>query len=179
MPIPSRKELLRLASKIKLLILDVDGILTDGRIVYSSAGEQIQYFHVHDGFGLKLLMRSGVDVALLSARGGRALEIRAKELNIENLYQGKSEKLAIYLEIKKKFGLKDQEIAFMGDDWVDLPLLTRVGLAVTVPNCAEPIHKYVHYITEKQGGFGAVRELCNLILEGKGLLSDYLDQLLE
>lgn len=178
MPLLNKKELLKAAEKIKLLILDVDGILTNGTIVYSSNGEQIQSFHVHDGFGLKLLMKSGVHVALLSARGGKALEKRAKELGIKDLYQGKSDKLLIYSEIKERLGLEDNQIAFMGDDWVDLPLLSRVGLAATVPNCAEPVQEYVHYISEKEGGFGAVRELCNLILEAKGKLGHYLDQYL-
>ncbi len=178
MPLLKRKDLIAAASNIQMLILDVDGILTDGRIVYTSAGEQVQAFHVHDGFGIKLLMKSGVDVVLLSARGGTALEKRANELGIEALYQGKSDKLAVYEEIKGRFGVQDQYIAFMGDDWMDLPVLKKVGLAVTVADCAEAVKDQVHYITSKKGGMGAVREVCDLILEAKGMLDRYLERFL-
>ena len=166
------------ASHIKMLVLDVDGILTDGRIVYTSKGEQIQAFHVHDGFGLKLLMKSDIKVVLLSARGGRALEKRAKELGIRDLYQDRSDKLMIYEQIKHRFGLEDKQVAFMGDDWMDLPILTRVGLSATVPDCVEAVKERVHYITSREGGRGAVREVCELILRSKDLLGSFLDQFL-
>ncbi|MCK4425874.1 MAG: HAD hydrolase family protein, partial [Deltaproteobacteria bacterium] len=127
------KELLMTkAHNIRLLALDVDGVLTDGSIVYTSQGEQVQGFHVHDGLGLKLLGLAGIHVAILSSRSSRALTIRAEELGIKLVYQGLPDKIEVYERIKKNLGIEDKEVACIGDDWVDLPLLQKAGLAIVV-----------------------------------------------
>ncbi len=171
-------EVLKKAEKVKILLLDVDGILTDGRIIITSSGEEIKHFNVIDGMGIKLLQKAGVEVGIISSRFSLVTEHRAKELGITLLYQGKLEKLAVYEKILKEKRLKDEEVAYMGDDWIDLPILKRAGLAISVPNAWFPVNDYVDYITKHPGGYGAVREVCDLILKAKGkweeLLHSYL-----
>ncbi|WP_028841207.1 KdsC family phosphatase [Thermodesulfobacterium hveragerdense] len=162
------QEILQKARKIKLLLLDVDGVLTDGRIILTSEGEEVKHFNVLDGMGIKLLQKIGVEVAILSSRFSQVTQHRAKELGIIFVFQGELTKLKIYEKIKQEKGLKDEEIAYVGDDWIDLPVLKRVGLAIGVPNGWPPVNEYVHYITNFPGGKGAVREVCDLILKAKG-----------
>lgn len=171
--------LVRRASAIKLLILDVDGILTDGSIVYDAKGEQIQSFHVHDGFGIKLLHKAGVKTAILSSRSSNALLVRCKELGIEHILQGHSQKIEGYKELLEGFGLMDCNVAYMGDDWVDIPILSRVGLAVTVPDAASQVKDYCHYVTTKPGGRGAVREVCELILRAQNYWHVFFNELID
>jgi len=167
-------EVLKKAEKVKILLLDVDGILTDGRIIITSSGEEIKHFNVIDGMGIKLLQKAGVEVGIISSRFSLVTEHRAKELGITLLYQGKLEKLAVYEKILKEKGLKDEEVAYMGDDWIDLPILKRAGLAISVPNAWFPVNDYVDYITKHPGGYGAVREVCDLILKAKGKWEELL-----
>ena len=175
--IPS--EVVTKAGNIRLLALDVDGVLTDGSIVYTSQGEQVQCFHVHDGLGLKLLGQAGIHRAIISSRSSRAVKIRSEELGIKLVCQGESDKIKACERIKKKLGLEDREVAYIGDDWVDLPLLRKVGLAVAVADAVQPLQEYADYITRRPGGRGAVREVCELILKAQNrwsiLLSNYLD----
>lgn len=161
-------EILKKAEKIKLLLLDVDGVLTDGKIIVTEKGEEVKHFHVLDGMGIKLLQKIGVEVGIISSRVSQTVTYRAEELSIKLLFQGKVEKLIFYEKILKERGLKDEEIAYVGDDWVDIPILKRVGLAIGVPNAWDPVNKYVHYVTKHYGGKGAVREVCELILRAKG-----------
>jgi 3-deoxy-D-manno-octulosonate 8-phosphate phosphatase (KDO 8-P phosphatase) len=167
-------EVLKKAEKVKILLLDVDGILTDGRIIITSSGEEIKHFNVIDGMGIKLLQKAGVEVGIISSRFSLVTEHRAKELGITLLYQGKLEKLAVYEKILKEKRLKDEEVAYMGDDWIDLPILKRAGLAISVPNAWFPVNDYVDYITKHPGGYGAVREVCDLILKAKGKWEELL-----
>lgn len=169
----------RKAGEIELLILDVDGILTDGRIVYDARGEQIQSFHVHDGFGIKLLHKAGIKTAVLSARCSRALEVRCKELGIEHVMQGHSRKLQGYEGLLSLFGLMDSQVAYMGDDWVDIPVLSRVGFAVTVPGAASQVKDYCHHVTVSAGGEGAVREVCELILKARNCWHVFFNEFIE
>ncbi|MDF2952965.1 MAG: 3-deoxy-D-manno-octulosonate 8-phosphate phosphatase KdsC [Thermodesulfobacterium sp.] len=172
------ESVLKKASKIKFLLLDVDGVLTDGRIIIDSQGNEIKNFNVLDGMGIKLLQKIGVEVGILSSRFSLVVKHRSKELGINVLIQGKLEKLNSYEKLLKEKNLKDEDVAYMGDDWVDLPILKRVGLAIGVPNAWYPINKYVDYVTKHPGGLGAVREVCDLILKAKGkwenLLKSYL-----
>ncbi len=161
-------EVLKRAEKIKLLLLDVDGVLTDGKIILTDKGEEIKHFHVLDGMGIKLLQKIGVEVGIISSRVSQAVIRRAEELSIKLLFQGKVEKLAFYEKVLKEKGLKDEEVAYVGDDWVDIPILKRVGLAIGVPNAWPPVNNYVNYITKCSGGNGAVREICELIIKAKG-----------
>jgi 3-deoxy-D-manno-octulosonate 8-phosphate phosphatase (KDO 8-P phosphatase) len=173
------KELLMTkACNIRLLALDVDGVLTDGSIIYTSQREQVQSFHVHDGLGLKLLSMAGIHVAILSSRSSHALAIRAEELGIKLVYQGLSDKIEVYERIKEKLEIKDKEIAYIGDDWVDLPLLQKAGLAIVVADATQSMKGYADYITQQPGGRGAVREVCELILKAQNRRSEFLNRYL-
>jgi 3-deoxy-D-manno-octulosonate 8-phosphate phosphatase (KDO 8-P phosphatase) len=173
------KELLMTkASNIRLLALDVDGVLTDGNIVYTSQREQVQSFHVHDGLGLKLLCLAGIHVAILSSRTSHALAIRAEELGIKLVYQGLPDKIKVYEKIKEKLELKDREVAYIGDDWVDLPLLQKAGLAIVVADATQSMEDYADYVTQQPGGRGAVREVCELILKAHNRRSEFLNRYL-
>lgn len=171
-----RSLLMEKAAHIRLLVLDVDGVLTDGSIVYDAAGNQVQAFHVHDGLGLKLLERAGIHIAIISSRTSGALKFRAGELGIKFVYQGVDDKAAVYEELKNSLGISSSETAYMGDDWVDIKMLRRAGLAVVVCNSTDPMKDYAHYITTRPGGDGAVREVCDLILRACGRWSEFLNE---
>ncbi len=167
--------ILEKAKKIKLLLLDVDGVLTEGKIIINSKGEEIKNFYVLDGMGIKLLQKIGVEVGIISSRFSQVVEHRSKELGIKLVIQGELSKIDSYKKILKEKGLKDEEVAYIGDDWIDLPILKRVGLAIGVPNAWDPVNKYVDYITRYPGGSGAVREVCELILKAKGKWEELLN----
>ncbi len=156
------------AQDIKLLLLDVDGVLTDGNLIYSHEGRESKSFNTQDGFGLRILQDAGVEVGIITARSSEALERRARDLKISHLYQGSADKHAAYKKIVKITGLKPFQIAYMGDDWLDLALLKRVGLSAAPANAVPEVREMVHYTTTQAGGHGAVRELCDLILEAMG-----------
>ncbi len=160
-------EILKRAENVRLLLLDVDGVLTDGQIVVAADGSEIKSFCVHDGMGIKLLQMAGIEVAVLTSRISPPLAHRARELGIKTVIQGSLHKLELYLELLREKGLKDYQVAYMGDDWIDLPVLKRVGLAVSVPGAWPPVKEYVHYVTNLPGGHGAVREVCDLILKAQ------------
>lgn len=166
------------AKEIRLLILDIDGILTNGVLYYGNADIEMKGFHVHDGIGLKLLRKTGVQVAIISAKKSQSIEKRIQDLRIEHAYFGHEEKLPVYEELKKKLNLTDKQIAYVGDDLPDLPILRRVGFSMTVPNAPEIIRKYVHLVTKNKGGKGAVREVCEFIMKAQdqyeSVLQSYL-----
>jgi 3-deoxy-D-manno-octulosonate 8-phosphate phosphatase (KDO 8-P phosphatase) len=156
------------AKVLKLLVLDVDGVLTDGKLYLSDSGEEIKAFNTLDGHGLKMLRASGVDVAIITGRKSRLVEIRAGNLGIAHLYQGVEDKLSAFRELIGKLGLQPQQVAFMGDDLVDLPAMRRAGLALTVPAAPALVKQNAHYVSERSGGDGAVREVCELIMQAHG-----------
>ncbi|HOG07898.1 MAG: HAD-IIIA family hydrolase [Syntrophales bacterium] len=164
-----REKVLALAAKIRLLILDVDGVLTDGRIIMDDEGRESKHFDVKDGHGLKMLMRGGVDVVIITGRLSRVVEHRARDLGIQEVHQQSFDKLAVFEELLPRRGVSAAEVAYVGDDIVDIPLLKRVGLAVGVADAAEEVLRTVDYVTLKPGGRGAVREVCELILQARGL----------
>ncbi|MBW2059506.1 MAG: HAD-IIIA family hydrolase [Deltaproteobacteria bacterium] len=151
-----------------MLILDVDGVLTDGRIVIDDRGVESKCFDEKDGHGLKLLMRAGVEVVLLSGRESAATRRRAEELGISEVYQNVHEKVGEYRRILEAAGVEDQEVGYVGDDLVDLPLLKRVGFSVVVGDSVEEIKPFADYVTQKDGGRGAVREVVEIILKSQG-----------
>ena len=156
------------ARRVKLLVLDVDGVLTDGRIVMDEEGREVKLFHVRDGHGIKMLLRAGVEVALFSGRTSEAVKRRAEDLGVRYLFQGLHNKVAPFEELKERLELEDDEVCFVGDDLVDIPLLRRVGLPVVVGDGVEEAKRWALYITELPGGKGAVREVCELILKAQG-----------
>jgi 3-deoxy-D-manno-octulosonate 8-phosphate phosphatase (KDO 8-P phosphatase) len=169
--------LLQKARKIKLLLLDVDGILTDGRIRYEETGQEVKVFHVQDGQGIRWLLKAGIAVGIISGRSSAAVAVRAGELGISHLYQGVGDKMPVFEGLLQQLSLSAEEVAYGGDDFIDLKLLKAVGLSFSVPNGHPLIQKEVDYVTRNPGGFGAVREICELILQAggrwKSLLREY------
>lgn len=161
----SIKEKLR---KVKLLILDVDGVMTDGRIIMDNEGCEMKNFDVRDGHGLKIIQRYGIKVALLTGRQSKVVEHRARDLEIEDVYQGAFNKKDVFEKILEKHKLSAGAAAFMGDDIVDIPVLKRVGFSAAVADALDVVKKSVDYITKNRGGHGAVREICEMILQAQG-----------
>ena len=155
-------------SRIKLVLFDVDGVLTDGRIYIDNNGVESKAFDVKDGHGLKLLQRAGFQVGLITGRDSRIVEHRAKELGIELVFQGVKEKLPVFEKIGRELQLGDDEIAYMGDDLVDLPVLRRAGFSATVADACEMVKSETDFVTSRPGGRGAVREFCDLLLKESG-----------
>jgi 3-deoxy-D-manno-octulosonate 8-phosphate phosphatase (KDO 8-P phosphatase) len=154
--------------RIRLLLLDVDGVLTDGRIIYDARGIETKAFDVKDGHGLKLLQRSGIQVGIITGRSSDVVNVRARELGIDIVYQGAKDKLLPFEEILQNLQLAADEVAYMGDDLPDLPVLRRVGWAAAPADAVGEIKPYVHYVTSRPGGRGAVREVCDLLLQEGG-----------
>ena len=162
------EKLLEKIKRIKLLILDVDGVLTDGRIIIDDLGNETKNFDVRDGHGLKLLMRYGIDVVLLTGRKSKVVEHRAEELGINEVYQGTKNKVEVLERILRKRDIGSDNIAYMGDDIVDVPVFRKVGFSVAVADAMVYVKKASDYITEGRGGRGAVREICEIILQVHG-----------
>jgi 3-deoxy-D-manno-octulosonate 8-phosphate phosphatase (KDO 8-P phosphatase) len=151
------------AAKIKLVAFDVDGTLTDGRLWMTEDGREIKAFHVHDGLGIKRLREHGVEVALISARISRAVELRAEQLGIDHVYQGKQDKLSCFQDILRASGLPPEHACYVGDDLPDLPCMEISGLAVAVANARPEVAAVAHWKTSAEGGRGAAREICDFI----------------
>ncbi|TMN45942.1 3-deoxy-manno-octulosonate-8-phosphatase KdsC [Pseudoalteromonas sp. S2755] len=152
------------AKQVKLLICDIDGVFSDGRIYLGNNGEELKAFNTKDGFGIKALVDCGIEVAVITGRHSQIVQQRMTSLNVTYIYQGQENKLVAYDELKTKLNLSDEEIAYIGDDGPDLPVMERVGFAVAV-NDAHPLVKHIaHYTTLMSGGFGAVRELTDLLM---------------
>ncbi|QEY25099.1 3-deoxy-manno-octulosonate-8-phosphatase KdsC [Neisseria zalophi] len=164
------------AAKIKLLIMDVDGVLTDGRIFIRDNGEEIKSFHTLDGHGLKMLQASGVQTAIITGRDAPSVGVRVKQLGIRHYYKGIHDKRAAYADLCAQAGVSEQECAFIGDDVVDLPVMVRCGLPVAVPEAHWFTLQHAAYVTQKSAGKGAVRELCDLIMQAQGNLENALQE---
>ncbi|MGB6054476.1 MAG: HAD family hydrolase [Burkholderiaceae bacterium] len=156
------------AAGLRLMIFDVDGVLTDGRLYYSPDGEGMKVFHVLDGQGIKLLQQSGVAAAIISARQSPVLARRAADLGIAHLQQGVHDKRTAFEQLLEKTGLAAHQCGFIGDDVIDLPILLRAGFAASVPDAHIEVRQRVHYVTQAAGGHGAAREICDLILRAQG-----------
>ncbi len=165
------KSALPRAKQVQILLLDVDGVLTDGTIIYTHDGGESKGFNTQDGFGLRILQEAGVEVGLITARSSASVSRRAADLKMKYVVQGTNNKMQAYENILLKSGLRPEQTAYMGDDWLDLPLLKRVGLAATPANGTAEVRRQVHFITSRSGGHGAVREVCDLILEARGRLA--------
>ena len=154
--------------KIKVVLIDNDGVLTDGRIVYGDYGDELKFFDVQDGFGMTLLRRAGFPVIIVSGKKCRINHRRAKELSVNKIYQKATDKLKVFEEILKKFKISAEETLYIGDDLIDLPVLKRVGFAAAVANAVPEVKEAAHYVTERAGGRGAVREVIDLLLKAQG-----------
>ena len=161
---PIAQTVMEKAAKIRLLICDVDGVMSDGLIYQGNSGEELKAFNVRDGYGIRSLLSSGVEVAIITGRKAKLLEDRANTLGITHLYQGQSDKLLAYRELLDKLALRPGEVAYIGDDLIDWPVMAEVGLSAAVADAHPLLLPKADYVTQIAGGRGAVRELCDLIL---------------
>jgi len=163
-----KKNIKEKLKKIKILILDVDGVLTDGRIIMDDEGREIKNFHVRDGHGIKVLQRYGIKVALLTGRQSKVVERRAKDLEIKDVYQKVYNKKEVFEKILKKHKISADAAAFIGDDIIDIPVLKSVGFSAAVADAVDAVKKSVDYVAKNSGGLGEVREICEMILQAQG-----------
>ncbi len=170
------QDILEKAQKIKLVVFDVDGVLTNGQIIIGDDGEEYKAFHSRDGHGMKLLQYTGVEIAIITGRTSRTVEHRMQSLGIKYVYQGQRVKLPAFQQLIKELKLSPEECAYVGDDWVDLSIMSRVGLAIAVQDADPVVKKHAHFITSSKGGHGAAREVCELIMEGQGNLQDQIER---
>ncbi len=173
---PASAEALERARAVRLLVLDVDGVLTDGTVYMGHEGELLKAFHIQDGKGISMLRECGIQTAILTARRSPAIERRAEELRIEHVLQGRQPKWPALEELLGELGLDAREVAYAGDDLVDVPVLRRVGLAAAVANAHPLVRGHSHWQSERPGGCGAVRELCELILSAQNRLDAILER---
>lgn len=169
------QDLQQRAKAIKLAIFDVDGVLTDGRLYFLTDGSEFKTFNTLDGQGIKMLINSGVRTAIISGRSTPIVEKRANNLGIQHLYQGREDKLVVLDELLGELGLNYAQVAYLGDDLPDLPVIRRVGLGMAVANAADFVRQHAHGVTEARGGEGAAREFCELIMRAQGSLEAALD----
>lgn len=167
------------AKRIRLAIFDVDGVLTDGSLYLTDGGEEIKAFSSLDGHGMKMLRNSGVELAIITGRTSRCVELRAKNLGIELLYQGATDKVQVFNALLAARRLDATAVSYMGDDLVDLPVLRRCGLALTVPDAPLLVKRHADYVSKARGGHGATREVCELIMHAQDTLVRQFETYLE
>lgn len=164
------KDILDKAAKIKLLVFDVDGVLTDGRLIVGDDGEEYKAFYSKDGLGMKMLQQTGIKIAVITARTSNVVLHRMQSLGIKHIYQGQLEKLPAFEKILTELGLSAEQAAYVGDDVIDLPVMLHAGLAVTVADAHPLVKQHAHWQTPQKGGRGAARDVCELIMQAQGTL---------
>ena len=169
------QDILNLAKKIKLVIFDVDGVLTDGSLFFGDDGQEYKAFYSRDGLGIKMLQRTGVEVGVITARNSELVKHRMKNLDIQHFYQGRLDKIVAYQEMIETLNVTPEQTAYAGDDVVDLPVMKQVGLAIAVQDAHPFVKKHSHWITDHNGGRGAARDICELIMEAQGTLEEQLN----
>lgn len=167
------------ASRVRMLALDVDGVLTDGRLYFDNQGNEMKAFCTRDGLGIKALQGQGIKLAFITGRQSKIVTQRSAQLGVKHVYQGRNDKLNAFHELLSDTGMDAQNVCYAGDDWVDIPVLDRVGLSVTVSDADPVVKNRVHWVTSRGGGKGAVREICDLILAARGLDQRVLDGILK
>jgi 3-deoxy-D-manno-octulosonate 8-phosphate phosphatase (KDO 8-P phosphatase) len=172
------QDILDKAARIRLVIFDVDGVLTDGSIYLGDDGLEYKTFNTKDGHGMKMLQATGVEIGIITGRSSRVVALRMESLGIRHVYQGQKQKLPAYEELKSKLELNDDQVAYVGDDVVDLPVMRRVGLAITVQDAHHLVRQHAHWQTASNGGRGAAREVCELLMEAQGTLEPSLEKYL-
>jgi len=160
-------DILEKAKRIKVLVVDIDGVMTDGRIVYSGYGDELRFFDVQDGFGITLLNKAGIKTAIVTAGKSKIVKHRARDLKVSKTYHGFMDKTGAFNDLLKYFKVTPEEVCFIGDDLIDIPVLKRAGFAVAVSNAVDEVKGTAHHITVNKGGRGAVREICDLILKAQ------------
>ena len=177
---PSDEErlLLAKAEPIRLLLLDVDGVLTDGSLLYTEDGIEAKAFNTQDGLGIRLVQRCKIDVGIITARSSNLVQRRAEELTMKYISQGGGNKYETFKTIIAQAVLKPYQVCYMGDDWIDLGLLSRVGLAACPANAVSEVKGICHMVTDRSGGFGAVRQVCDLLVRAKGVQDSLLQEFL-
>ena len=168
------QDILEKAKQIELVIFDIDGVLTDGSLFIGDDGQEYKAFNSKDGHGIRMLMDGGIDVAIITGRQSEVVKHRAGDLGITRIYQGKREKLPAFLELLDETKLSAEQVAYVGDDVVDLPVMSKVGLAICVQNGHAFVKQHSHWVTDAAGGQGAGREVCELLLQARGKLDDML-----
>ena len=168
------KDIFDKAAAIRLLIFDVDGVLTDGSLLIGDDGQEYKTFNSRDGHGIKMLQKYGVTIAIITGRTSRVVEHRMENLGITHVYQGKLEKLPAFEELIAQLGISPEETAYVGDDVVDLPVMRRVGLAIAVQDAHELVLKHSHWQTPSAGGRGAARDVCEMLMQARGVLETEL-----
>ncbi|MCQ8181423.1 3-deoxy-manno-octulosonate-8-phosphatase KdsC [Methylomonas sp. SURF-1] len=171
-------EQLAVVRELKLLVLDVDGVLTDGRLFFDDSGREYKCFHARDGHGIKLLRQTGVEVAVISGRKSNSVTLRMQGLGVEHVYQGHENKRAAFADVLQRLNLQSQQVAYVGDDVLDLPIMRQVGFAVAVKDANFAVLEHAHWRTTIPGGLGAVREVCDLIMQVQGTLDGVLQSYL-
>lgn len=166
------------ARRVRLVALDVDGVMTDGRLYFDQSGQEMKAFSTRDGMGIKALQRSGIPVALITGRQSAMVTQRAHELGIDLVFQGADDKLQALQAILNASGLSAEQICYAGDDWIDLPMLSRVGFSATVADADPIVRQHVDWVSAEAGGMAAVRALCNLILAAQGKLDTLMQEYL-
>jgi len=172
------KDILDKAARIKLLIFDVDGVLTDGSLFLGDDGQEYKAFNSRDGHGIKMLLKHDVEIGIITGRTSKVVEHRMSNLGITHIYQGKLDKLPAFYELAEKLGVSMEEIAYVGDDVVDLPVMRKVGLAIAVQDAHSLVLKHSHWQTASPGGRGAARDVCEMIMEARGVLESTLSSYL-
>jgi 3-deoxy-D-manno-octulosonate 8-phosphate phosphatase (KDO 8-P phosphatase) len=172
------QDILDKAAQVKLIIFDVDGVLTDGRLILGDDGQEYKAFHSRDGHGMKLLRQSGVEIGIITGRSSQVVALRMASLGVQHVYQGREEKLPAFEELIHKLGVTAEQVAYVGDDVVDLPILRRVGLAVAVADAHPLVLQHAHWQTPHGGGKGAARDVCEFIMEAQGNLDGVMQHYL-
>jgi len=172
------KDILEKARQVKVVIFDVDGVLTDGSLFIGDDGQEYKAFNSRDGHGIKMLQKSGVPVAIITGRTSKVVEFRIRDLGIERVYQGQHDKTEAFNDLLQKMNLTPDQCAYVGDDVVDLPVMSQVGLAIAVADAHTMVVKHAHWQTPHAGGRGAGRDVCEMIMEAQGTLADELDSYL-
>jgi 3-deoxy-D-manno-octulosonate 8-phosphate phosphatase (KDO 8-P phosphatase) len=168
------RDIFERAARVRLVIFDVDGVLTDGSLYLGDDGQEYKAFHSRDGHGMAMLQESGVTVGIITGRSSQVVKLRMESLGVRQVYQGQRDKRAAYEQLKRDLGVGDDEVAFVGDDVVDLPVMSRVGLAIAVQDAHPAVKQHAHWQTPSAGGRGAARDVCELLMEAQGTLGPAL-----
>jgi 3-deoxy-D-manno-octulosonate 8-phosphate phosphatase (KDO 8-P phosphatase) len=173
------QDIMQKAANIRLVIFDVDGVLTDGSLFLGDDGQEYKAFNSRDGHGMKMLQASGVDIGIITGRTSKVVEYRMESLGIRHVYQGQLDKLPAFEELLQHLGLTPEQVAYVGDDVVDLPILIRAGLAIAVQDAHNLVKQHSHWITPSPGGRAAARDVCELIMQAQGTLENQLNRYLQ